>query len=71
MSIMFPDTGEYFGNDLEVRLNIMISSEMEKSLDQLGAVLGRDRSKTVRWCLEQMLKEAIAQGKIPDPRNSD
>lgn len=68
MAISFPDESQ-FGSDYTEKLTMMITPQMSKALEQLSDVLGKDRSKTVRWCLEQVLKEAIEQGKITAPKS--
>lgn len=69
MAISFPDDS-MFDSKFDTKLTLMISADMKESLDELGVVLNRDISKTVRWCLEQILREAISQGKISNPRKS-
>ncbi len=65
MGIKFPT--QLFGASDE-KVSIMLPGLMLSAVDRLGEVLGLpDRSKTIRWCLEQILKEAIEQGKIVLP----
>ena len=61
MSISFPKDSSQFGSEFTERLTMNISVEMDAALTLLEEALGKDRSKTVRWCIEQVLTEAIAQ----------
>lgn len=61
--IQFPV--QMFRGTAEQKVSFMLPDQMVKAIDQLSEALGfKDRSKTIRWCLEQILKEAIDQGQI-------
>lgn len=60
---------QLFRSKTEAKLSLKVPDDMATAIDQLGEVLGlNDRSKTIRWCLDQVLGEAIEQGKIPAPK---
>jgi predicted transcriptional regulator len=65
MKIRFPV--QLFGTSPEKKISILLPETMLSAVDRLAEVLGLDRSKTIRWSIEQVLKEAIEQGKIIIP----
>lgn len=59
---------QLFRSKAEAKISLKIPEDMAIAIDQLGEVMSlHDRSKTIRWCLEQVLKEAIEQKQIPAP----
>lgn len=56
-----------FRSKQDEKISLKIPADMAQALDQLGEVMGMDRSKTVRWCLERILLEAVDQKKIKIP----
>jgi metal-responsive CopG/Arc/MetJ family transcriptional regulator len=68
MPIEFPNE-TLFSAEGEEKVSLRLPEDMMFSLTELGELLGYDRSKMIRWCIEQVLREAIEQGKIPDPRS--
>lgn len=56
---------ELFSSDVQEKVSVHMRKDMAEFIDELAKLKGfNDRSKTVRWCIEQVAKEAIAQGII-------
>lgn len=64
MKIRFPT--QLFVSESE-KVSLLLPKDMLIAVDRLGEIMGMDRSKTIRWSVEQVLKEAIDQGKITPP----
>lgn len=58
---------QLFNSPTKRKITFLVPEDMGTALDQLGKVLGKDQSETIRWSLEEVLKEAIEQGKIKSP----
>lgn len=71
MKIRFPVN--MFANTPKKKISVIVPEGLLTALDRLGEVIGMNQSETIRWCLEEVVKEAIEQGKIvvPAPKPKD
>jgi metal-responsive CopG/Arc/MetJ family transcriptional regulator len=61
---------QMFRSKTERKVSVKLPDDMVKAIDQLSETMGFDRSKCMRWCFEQVLKEAIEQKVIPGPERA-
>lgn len=61
---------ELFKSETEEKISVKVRSDMATFIDELAKIKGfNDRSKTIRWCIEQVAKEAIDQGLLPPAKD--
>ena len=65
-AIRFPEP-ELFASEEEKKISLLLPVAMLDALDQLCMKLDKDRSKCIRWCLEEVLKQAAEKGVITLP----
>ena len=68
MKIKFPVN--LFANSAKVKVSVIFPETLMECVNRLSEVLGMNQSETIRWAVEQVIKEAIDQGKIILPETT-
>lgn len=62
---------DLFTSEIETKISLKIPADMDEFLETISQLKGLgDRSKTIRWCIEQVAKVAIEQGVFPPKKQN-